>query len=138
MDGHGEEGAAVVTAVTREQEDAIIAQAEEIKKRRNAEYVKRGDEIKERVQLLHQKQGEPFTDADLIYSAWTKCVCGSGLAYPKNSGFHGAWDCSLILTGKAEAGTTHDPGYPFTFWDIKSEGQPSAGGATTRPKAATS
>ncbi len=72
-----------------------------------------------------------------MYAATARCLCGAGLAYvPGDPG--GAWDCSAILLG--EAVPTHEPGsvqhsakMPFVFWEIKSENQPSAEGATTRP-----
>jgi hypothetical protein len=75
-----------------------------------------------------------FDDEDLIYSAYARCTCGAGYAYPKKIGIHGAWHCSAILTGKAEAGSAHDGELPFSFYEIKSEQQPSAKNATTRPK----
>ncbi len=77
---------------------------------------------------------DKFTPEELVYAAYSKCVCGCGLAYPKNIGIKGMWYCSGILTGIAEADSTHDSPYPFAFYDIKSEGHPSANGATTRPK----
>ena len=94
----------------------------------------------------------PFTDAQLRYSAYARCPCGAGLAYPQdptmrqmkewegeNSPFAmwSYWDCSDILTGRAipngkEGSKTHCGKYPFSFYSIKSEIQPSANGATTR------
>lgn len=88
-----------------------------------------------------------WTDADLRYAATARCQCGAGLAYaPKDPGdprlpFKGpsAWDCSDILTGRAvEKGqpgsVQHSDIYPFAFYEIKSEDQPSAEGRTTRPE----
>lgn len=79
-----------------------------------------------------------FDDADLTYSAGARCECGAGLAYPNNVGMHGAWYCADILTGKAkrdESGllADHHQCFPFSFYEIKSENQPSANGFTTRP-----
>jgi hypothetical protein len=80
----------------------------------------------------------------LVFSAGARCACGLGLAYDpagevawhKDSPLRGpnAWDCSGVLLETAPAGTTHDS-FPFAFYEIKSENQPSALGATTRPKA---
>jgi hypothetical protein len=52
--------------------------------------------------------------------------------------FTGAWDCSAILLGDAivsgqPGAVRHTPRLPFTFYEIKAEGQPSARGRTTRP-----
>jgi hypothetical protein len=48
------------------------------------------------------------------------------------------WDCSAILLGDAIASgepgaVKHTSQLPFIFYEIKSEHQPSANGATTRP-----
>jgi len=84
---------------------------------------------------------EFFDPSELRYSAYTRCHCGAGLAYPLGAGPHGAWDCADILTGNAlpksdPASKTHSDSMPFSFYEIKSEEQPSAQGATTRPKGA--
>ena len=78
-----------------------------------------------------------FTEDELIFAATSRCQCGAGLAYPKNVGIDGSWDCSDILLGLAiKSGEpdakTHSGEMPFTFYEIKSENQPSANGATTR------
>jgi len=80
----------------------------------------------------------------LVYAATKRCACGAGLAYdPSDRGdgtFHGAsaWDCSAILLGEAipagqPGAVQHTDRLPFALYEIKSEGQPSAKGATTRP-----
>jgi hypothetical protein len=86
-----------------------------------------------------------YNDKDLVYAATARCQCGAGLAYSttdKGEGtvFKGpsAWDCSDILTGRAipsgqPGAKMHDGPAPFAFYKVKSEGQPSAQGATTRP-----
>jgi hypothetical protein len=93
----------------------------------------------------------PFTDDKLIYAAHSRCDCGAGLAYPKDPTVRQIkewmadspflmwdhWDCSDILTGRAipkgqEGAKVHSGKLPFTFYEIKSENQPSAHGATTR------
>jgi hypothetical protein len=80
-----------------------------------------------------------LTDAELTYAAAVRCPCGAGLAYPNGIGGHGFWDCSDILTGRAipsgkPGSKLHCDRYPFIFYSIKSERQPSSDGATTRPK----
>jgi hypothetical protein len=75
-----------------------------------------------------------YKETDLVYAAYNRCPCGAGLAYPVNIGMRGYWDCSAILTGKADAKVQHTAQLPFMFYEIKSEQQPSAGGATTRPQ----
>lgn len=85
-------------------------------------------------------------EKDLTYAATARCPCGAGLAYVTkadhriNSGdpHGGHWDCSAIILGEAipsgqPGAVKHEARLPFTFYEIKSEGQPSARGATTRP-----
>lgn len=96
-----------------------------------------------------------YTVAELLYSAGARCACGAGLAYPldhNDARELSAWVCSRVLLGEVEiagassapsgffapverpdvAGVVHQ-GFPFASYEIKSEGQPSARGATTRP-----
>lgn len=74
----------------------------------------------------------------LVYAATSRCKCGLGLAYEPGgeSGkpIHGFWDCSGILLGTADRDVQHHDIFPFMFYEIKSERQPSAEGLTTRPK----
>jgi hypothetical protein len=79
----------------------------------------------------------------LVYAAHSRCPCGAGLAYDpcfedENSVFvgplSGYWDCSAILQGVADQTVRHTGKLPFAFYEVLSEGQPSANGATTRPK----
>lgn len=82
----------------------------------------------------------------LTYAAYSRCPCGAGLAYNESCQldsvfkwpYSGYWDCSAILLGTADEGVKHTAKLPFAFYEIKSEDQPSARGATTRPKAALS
>ena len=80
-----------------------------------------------------------YKDKQLVYSATSLCCCGAGMAHPKKTdSFNGYWDCSDILTGRAiPTGNVdsklHTAKLPFVFYEIKSENQPSANGATTRP-----
>lgn len=79
-----------------------------------------------------------FTDDELIYSAGARCKCGAGLAYMKDcpDPLRHQWSCSDVLKGKIRKFTMEEhPSYPFAFYEIKSEDQPSAQGHTTRPKA---
>lgn len=76
----------------------------------------------------------------LVYAATSRCPCGLGLAYDPasddpTSPFKGpsSWDCSGIILGTADASVKHTDKLPFAFYSIKSEGQPSACGSTTRP-----
>lgn len=77
-----------------------------------------------------------LTDADLVYAATVRCPCGAGMAHPVDADMRGAWDCSAILKGTAARDVKHEAQLPFVFYAVKSENQPSAGGATTRPDGA--
>lgn len=82
----------------------------------------------------------------MTFAATARCPCGAGLAYDETcvqEPFRGPsyWDCSAILLGDAipsgqPGSVQHTAQLPFAFWEIKSEHQPSAAGATTRPQAA--
>jgi hypothetical protein len=93
-----------------------------------AEYVEKSAVITKRLE-----DGDVFTDAELKYAAYARCPCGAGMAYPRNTSTFGYWDCSAILKGTADKNVQHTAQKPFTFWEIKGEGQPSVNGATTRP-----
>jgi len=80
----------------------------------------------------------------LRYAARARCPCGAGMAYPsERSEAHNYdyslfriasyWDCSAIILGTADPDVQHTAQLPFAFYEIKSENQPSANGATTRP-----
>jgi len=97
---------------------------------------------REAVHKLHNDElrSKPLAER-LVYAATARCPCGSGLAYDplfenKDSVFvgplSGEWDCSAILLGVADKSVTHTDKLPFAFYEIKSEGLPSAQGATTR------
>lgn len=102
-----------------------------------------------------------YTADEILYSASALCTCGAGLAYPLDHNEARrvrAWVCSRVLLGEVAlvslemprrlpnapmaperytdtAGLEHSR-YPFAFWNIKSEGQPSAHGQSTRPPGA--
>lgn len=78
----------------------------------------------------------------LTYSATARCPCGAGMAYGPmtydndstfKKPYNGYWDCSAILDGTADKNVKHEAKLPFSFYEIKSEDQPSAKGRTTRP-----
>jgi len=75
-----------------------------------------------------------YRASDLMWAATARCGCGAGLAYPHNAGMNSAWVCSAVLMGdpNIRRDITHGH-YPFVFYEIKSDCQPSARGATTRP-----
>ena len=106
--------------------DAMEAQARE--KRRQA------SELRKAALLA-----TPLRDR-LVYAASARCPCGAGLAYDpagESGRPHGYWECSAILLGTADKAVKHEAQLPFAFYEIKSERQPSAHGATTRPAATT-
>lgn len=93
--------------------------------------------VEERIKSINQGKFESrFSDAELTYAAVARCECGAGYAYPKNSSIHGRWICSSILKAedKALPPTRHSAELPFAFYDVKSEGQPSADRKSTRPQ----
>jgi len=94
--------------------------------------------VEEKIIRCYQLK-DNFTEDELVFAATARCNCGAGLAYPKGVGMHGSWLCSDILLGVAipngqEGCAVHDSGYHFSFYNIKSDQQPSAEGRTTRRK----
>jgi len=89
--------------------------------------------------LIRKLLGLAERAPQLVYAATNRCPCGAGLAYLAGSQpMTGAWDCSAILLGTAvpsgqPGAVQHTDRLPFVFYEIKSELQPSARGATTRP-----
>lgn len=95
----------------------------------------------------------PLNDR-LIYAAHLRCNCGAGMAYdPAGKGDPTSplmlerrgprqWECSDILRFKTYPADrqrvvkamTHTAPLPFAFYEVESETQPSAGGATTRER----
>lgn len=89
----------------------------------------------------------------LTYAAYDRCSCGYGMAYdplgkvihyPDEGPFHkpNRWECAATLLYSAGELPLEELNYlktvghssplPFTLYEIKSENQPSANGATTR------
>lgn len=82
--------------------------------------------------LAEFRNGRFFTKDELCYSSDAKCSCGYGVAYPKmTNNMHDKWTCAAVLLGRHAPNTQHDA-FPFAFYEIKSEDQPSAYGRTTR------
>lgn len=119
-------------------DEALKARAKALKEKLDAVWKEQIDRrhAKGEAVAARIKAGMPFRDEELVYAARARCPCGAGLAYPQDIGMHGAWDCSDILTGRAKAERgAHTTPLPFMFYEIKSEDQPSAQGATTRQAA---
>ena len=140
----GERYTTALAAVRQEfamTDDEILAKAEEIKARRATERRAEAAACEARVQAVQRlsPQAPPFTDDELRYAAYERCLCGAGMAYPVSIGMRGSWNCSAILKGEAlpasdPASVMHTGEKPFSFWKVKSEGQASTRGATTRPE----
>ena len=99
------------------------------------DYGKQKDEAFKARWERFDKHHEAFKDEELVYSAHARCKkCNAGLAHPESCGPWHQWTCSNVLKG---IGTDKGHGaFLFSMYEIKSEKQPSANGATTRPKAA--
>lgn len=97
---------------------------------------------------IRQRTWEPAYKDGLIFSSTSRCrKCGSGLCYPqdpkiqrnRDDDLAGTWWCmdayfALLAKDKTFPYREHAC-FPFTFYEIKSEEQPSACGSTTRPAA---
>lgn len=115
----------------------LIKIAEELKSKLQdmLNHLYKEEQAKKDARMEAFKRGEQyFTDEELRYAAIARCPCGHGMAYPKDgfSTMHGYWDCSAIWKGCADPDVKHESQLPFAFYEIKSEDQPSAHGATTR------
>lgn len=118
--------------ITEEQYKLAVYQKEQADKTINLYHRQKDSNFKEKWENFEKGQFF-FKDEDLIYSAGARCSkCNSGLAYPKDCGMNHQWTCSSVLKGIG-TDTGHEA-FPFAFYSIKSESQPSAGGQTTRPK----
>lgn len=107
----------------------------------------RAQQLREQARIERMEEGRKRQLAErLRYAAYDRCRCGAGLAYDPfqedspTSPFRGpdAWECSALLLATEpideERRSLHTPALPFAFYEIKSEDQPSARGATTRPR----
>lgn len=109
------------------------------------EHQAQADELNRQALEVRQAELRAKKVADrIVYAAYSRCPCGAGLAYdptardgdsPFVGTLGGYWDCSAIILGTADRTVKHTDRLPFAFYEVKSEGQPSANGATTRPKA---
>lgn len=112
--------------------EGLNAQLEPLKKELSDIYLQEGKIIKARIEKAYNGDGD-FDLSELHFAATSRCVCGAGSAYPNRTLPNGSWHCSAILMGQASREIAHDGAKPFAFYEIKSEDQPSANGATTRP-----
>lgn len=122
----------------KEEIAALEAQIEPKQKRLSEIYLEESADIQAKIGRVHKLQ-DKFDLSELVYASHSRCLCGAGMAYPKDVGGWGAWYCGDILLGRAirkgqEGAREHEVALPFTFYEIKSENQPSANGATTRPE----
>lgn len=108
----------------------LFAEAAELRKQARRIELK-GDEVRHE-EMLATPQAER-----LVYAATLRCPCGAGIAYdpagPSGSRILGYWDCSSIILGEGDPAETHTGRLFFSCYEVKSENQPSACGATTRP-----
>lgn len=128
-----------MTPKQEKQRAELLAKAEEHE--RNAHECR-----EEAARIKHRALASTPVADRLVYAATARCPCGAGLAYdptaedpesPFKGALSGWWDCSDIILGLAlEHGqpnaVEHTGRLPFSFYEIKSEWQPSAHGATTR------
>jgi hydrogenase maturation factor len=119
--------------ITRDQYDKAVAERDAAEKVINEFNKQRVSNFRERWAKF--ESGEQFfSAADLRYSATARCSkCHAGLAYPKDCDMWHQWSCSAVLKGEAKDTAGHEA-LPFQFYSVKSEDQPSAGKATTRPQ----
>lgn len=110
--------------ISEKQYQEAIKQKEETQKVINCFHKEKREAFEQRL-----KDNPVFTDEELIYSAYTLCPCGYGLAYPKECGGGHYWDCSSILKGIADKDVIHTDQLPFAFYSIKGE---NPGLGTTR------
>lgn len=107
---------------------AAIDAHEEALKPLKAEQSKRWLE-QERACLARCDSGSPpFEASELVFARDSKCQCGEKLAYPKDIGPRGFWDCAGLLKRTAPPkghpdAKVHTDRLPFTFWNIKAEGE---------------
>jgi len=114
-------------------DEGILEKAKEIEKKRLEESKEKTKNIEDRLKTAWTNGNiKVFKMDELRFAAYKRCQCGAGLAYPKGGPVFGSWDCSAILLGNADLTMKHSS-YSFSMYKIKSESQPSANGATTRP-----
>lgn len=125
------------------EEEQLRAQIEDLEKQLKPKKerlqqisAQRGKAVQQRIEAALKGRGD-FKLDELRFAAYERCSCGAGFAYPVDIDIRlpnrACWDCSAILRGLAEHGSSHSNSMPFAFYEVKSENQPSANGATTRP-----
>lgn len=120
-------------AEVRDLEAKLNAKREEL----NAIWREEGKVYEERIASANRGNGD-FKLDELRFAAKDRCACGAGMAYPKDyMNPKGDWYCSAILRGVADREKRHTAPLSFLYYEIKSEDQPSAEGATTRPAGGT-
>lgn len=95
---------------------------------------------------LTENKPQPRTEPrkGLVYSAYTRCKCGAGIAIdgPVLDAYEasprtvkaGAWICAAVARGDAEQGPEHDAPRAVHKYGVKYEGGPGVlPGANTRP-----
>lgn len=115
---------------------ALRAHADAVQAKREALCQDIDSKIKALREELHSKlrafnAAHPAFSDGLVYSARARCRCGRGLCYKEHDGAD-AWECEAVVVDGANP-HEHEA-FPFAFYDIKSETQPSAMGETTRSK----
>ena len=118
--------------------DALNAELQPLEKQLREIYNEEGKETELKIKKCHSFE-DKFEPEELLFSATARCSCRAGMAYPKKiNSSTSSWFCSAVLLGEAkhpkDGGLTSHLEYPFAFYSIKSEDQPSAQGATTRPE----
>lgn len=104
--------------ITREEYKRAIEQKDAAAKVINEYHAQEREAFKKRLE-----ENPVFTDDELFYSATALCLCGHGLAYPKECAPDHHWDCSAILKGIADPNERHTGELPFMFYDIKGESE---------------
>lgn len=119
--------------MTEDQLRAVVDTGKQAEQELSRRWAREAEAVEARVQrLLRGDASAAFKPNDLRFAAYQRCACGAGMAYPTGCGTKGAWYCSAILRGIALREHAHSSPMPFVFYEIKSESQPSANGATTR------
>lgn len=112
--------------VTQKQYNKALVQKERSQATINQYHKESAEAFKKRME-----DNPIFTDEELHYSAFARCPCGHGMAYPNNCGGTHYWDCSAILKGVQDDEVKHTAQLPFAFYSVKSENSQRG---TTRPE----
>lgn len=121
---------------------------------KSQDLTERANELESQAQALREQASEakrkellamPLLDR-LVFAAYARCECGAGMAYDpasQDGPFKrpSEWKCSDIILFPTKSpedqarlkAVVHNHPLPFATYEVKSEKQPSANGATTRP-----